>query len=191
MSLGKYKWIGAGDGEFVVDFTSRSSGTVVSSLNPYRPVGYQGSDWGCFSDPRYWEKVEEQPERKAFGQLTQEEQIALATAYIQGKTVYVTLLANGTAYPMTSLNFHDEEYYEVREPEPVIPDSIDWNAVADEYRYITTDGTGSILWIQKPSFEGIWEMLGPGSNKFIDALTFKSFVRGTTSFKDAIVERPK
>lgn len=74
---------------------------------------------------------------------------------------------------------------------PDSPDSIDWSHVADDFKWMARDHSGSTyLYVGEPKMEesyGCW--IGDGKPT-TNASGFKSYRRGTVDWKDSLVERP-
>lgn len=68
--------------------------------------------------------------------------------------------------------------------------SIDWNAVAPEWKWLATDQNGrSYLYINKPNLftpMGWWT-----SDQQVEASAFSSFVAGDCEWTESLVERPE
>lgn len=104
------------------------------------------------------EPAKEQPtmqqEYKPFGELTREEQLALFNAWLDGKAIEYRDIANDWDFNWFHASavpaWEKDTTYRIA-PEPIIPDTVPWEAIKPEYKWYAVDMNGSRwLYTTKP-----------------------------------------
>lgn len=112
------------------------------------------------------------------------EMIAVMQAYVDGKPIESSY-DGGSFSPLTEpvWNWHMSKYRIA-----TIPDSINWDHVSPEWKYMARDLDGSVWFfiVEPEKRQGFWE--SGGDNDLVKS--FASYVRGTVDWKDSLVKRP-
>lgn len=122
-----------------------------------------------------------------FGQLFRETQLALFSAWVDGRRV-MYCASNGEWQPcFQNPLWYEDTAYRIA-PLPKTPDSIDWSHVAPQYIAIARDDDGlAYFYKTEPrQFGSVWRAAG-GT---IRAVSHASYVRGTCDWRDSLVMRP-
>jgi hypothetical protein len=125
---------------------------------------------------------------KPFGELSRAEKGELLLAHHEGKRVeYFSALFHGwTTVAHVGPAWCDNKRYRIA-PEPLIPDSINWDHVADDVVAMARDG-GDLyakFFSEIPSAESWWCGKVRGHTT-----SHASYKRGTVDWKDSLVIRP-
>lgn len=122
-------------------------------------------------------------EVKPFGQLSREEKIELIAAWVDGKEIQLRY-SDSTWHKVTRPNWDDTCHYRVA----TVPDSINWDHVSPEWKYLFRSTTGTAYLSDSPPYKTrtCWVNIG----KPLKATSFVSYSQGTTDWKDSLVERP-
>jgi hypothetical protein len=139
---------------------------------------------------------------KPFGELSRAEKGELLLAHHEGKRIE---LLCGEEWKKAAPAWVDWKIYRIA-PEPLIPDSINWDHVAPEWKYMVRLPNGNAILLRgKPirDFGGkailcgsdawqmvrepTWDLYGMTS---ASAHLFASYKRGTVDWKDSLVIRP-
>jgi hypothetical protein len=125
-----------------------------------------------------------------FGQLTRIEQALLLLAKHEGKRIEVheyDYPCNYAWREKLNPSWRDDFIYRIA-PEPLIPDSINWDHVAPEYNYMARDEDGGAVLFRRPPQQHLRQW---GGFAFCgNAQDFTSYRRGTVDWKDSLVIRP-
>ena len=115
------------------------------------------------------------------------EMIAVMQAYVDGKQIEArTKGTNWKAWPSPNWAWESCEYRIA-----TIPDSINWDHVSPEWKYMARDGNGSaFLYNEKPRIREVNSDWGISEGTCIDAEAFSSLIKGTGDWKDSLVKRP-
>jgi hypothetical protein len=125
---------------------------------------------------------------KPFRELSRAEKGELLLAHREGKRIEFMATPGLWFRIPKGCGLLDWHIYRIA-TEPLIPDSINWDHVAPEWKFVTRDHDGRArLHYAKPH-------LNPGacrwaSSSFIGAEYFASYKRGTVDWKDSLVIRP-
>jgi hypothetical protein len=120
---------------------------------------------------------------KPFGELSDEEKGKLLLAHHEGKRIERHANCYDPAWMVVhNPLFCDGGRYRIA-PEPLIPDSINWDHVAPEWKYMAREADDSVrLYRFKPVINGtVWT----DSRLCIYAQYFASYKRGTVGWKDS------
>lgn len=121
--------------------------------------------------------------------------IKLMQAYLEGETIEVKGLDYDPDkwFPISTTKFDNwyDYAYRVKPKEAPKPDTIDWSAVNERYKFMTRDEDGvPYLHAKSPTLKryrlGYWF----GDEGSIDARLFASYKQGTVSWDNSLVERP-
>lgn len=119
---------------------------------------------------------------------TVREMIEVMEAYERGEAVEVTTNANfwiKTDHPYWNWDCHD---YRIA---PSTPDTINWDHVAPEYKWLARDENGiAYLYDNRPTAsDDDWYAVS--AVDFIQASAFTSYKRGSVSWDKSLVQRPE
>ena len=116
------------------------------------------------------------------------EMIAVMQAYVDGKPIEVSYCDGGAWSPSTEpiWNWRFREYRIA-----TIPDSINWDHVAPEWKWMARDKSGVVYFFKNEPKSGdrdseIWSAAGG----HMEARGFASYTRGTVDWQQSIVRRP-
>lgn len=124
---------------------------------------------------------------KPFGELSRAEKGELLLSRHEGKLVEILTSRHGWL-TAREYDFWDEARHYRIAPEPLIPDSINWDHVAPEYNCMARDEyLLARLYRNKPVISGTFWTDGEIS---IYAKYFSSYKRGTVDWEDSLVIRP-
>jgi len=127
-----------------------------------------------------------------FKDLSDAEKGALLLAEHRGKRIDHFVYRHSTMREWTEkreLGFYPSVIYRIA-PEPLTPDSINWDHVAGLWRYMARDFRhDALLYSEEPTMSSVgWTPVDEGQYTFADAHT--SYRRGTVGWKDSLVVRP-
>jgi len=113
------------------------------------------------------------------------EMIAVMQAYVDGKAIEHNIVPGGGWYPLSEpgWSWHLANYRIA-----TIPDSINWDHVAPEWKWMARDASGdAYLFTEEPRLKtDAW-----GSSGYAVALCLSSYTRGTVDWQDSLVRRPE
>jgi len=113
------------------------------------------------------------------------EMIAVMQAYVDGKAIEQKVSPAENWYPLSepAWNWFYGEYRIA-----TIPDSINWDHVAPEWKWMARDPYGDVyLFTDDPTLKAQeWVCNGD-----VVPVCFSSYVRGTVDWKDSLVRRPE
>jgi len=117
------------------------------------------------------------------------EMIAVMQAYVDGKEIEVSY--DGAPFKTVDVPLWNWDYREYRIA--TIPDSINWDHVAPEWKWMARDEDGSVYFYTKePSRREYENWFRRVSGSVItDVIGFASYTRGTVDWKDSLVRRPE
>jgi len=122
---------------------------------------------------------------KPFGELSDAEKGALLLAHHEGKRI--ELLDNSKHWTRATPDWSKYCTYRIA-PEPLIPDSINWDHVAPEWKFMARDKDRDawLFDILPNERDDAW-----WGRDFTRARHFASYRRGTVDWKDSLVRRPE
>jgi hypothetical protein len=129
---------------------------------------------------------------KPFGKLSRAEKGELLLAHHEGKRIEVHEYDYPCSYAWREkLNplWRDDFIYRIA-PEPLIPDSINWDHVAPEYNYMAREKNGDVYLFRHCPVLRPWGEWFDQYGTLISARNFASYKRGTVDWKDSLVIRP-
>lgn len=117
---------------------------------------------------------------------TVREMIEVMEAYERGEEVEMRYESGWDSQPYPAWNWETYDYRIA----PSMPDTINWDHVAPEYKWMARDRDGrAYLYDKRPTTEeGYW--YAASAVECIQASVFTSYKRGTVSWDNSLVERP-
>jgi hypothetical protein len=121
---------------------------------------------------------------KPFGELTTAEKGELLLAHHEGKRIEILC---GELWTKAAPTWAEWKIYRIA-PEPLVPDSINWDHVAPEWKWLARDENGkAYLFAEKPRMVRTEWISCPAASH---ASSFASYRRGTVDWRDSLVIRP-
>lgn len=125
-------------------------------------------------------------DHKPFGELSDAEVGALFRAHLAGKSIeFYSGMAEDWRPVELPCWWHRTPYRIA--PEPLIPDSINWEHVAPEFKWMARDEDGrAYMFREEPRLERNEWVSSPAGSL---AVSFASYRRGTVDWRDSLVRR--
>lgn len=123
---------------------------------------------------------------KAFSELSEEEKVALFVAWLRGEVIEYRHPEYGGWSLAVQPAWLSDSSYRVK-PTPIIPDTINWDHVHPDYKWMARDDNGGVYLYKKPPQ---YSLVGWYGASFVRARGFASYQQGNVEAKDSLVERP-
>lgn len=160
--------------------TQGMQGSVVEVLHSYYLV-----DWDN-EDRLKVDKSDVVAAANIFQNLPREEQVALFTAFLDGKGIESYITTDNVWVGVNRPTWFKDSIYRVK-PVEVIPDCVDWPQINSEWKYMTRSEEGVVYLHTKEPYivGGRWSSSGR-----ISYMVLSSYKKGNTVWNKSLVNRP-